>query len=97
MFDLRARQDLNNGFSNAFVRGFELVVTPILFGLLGWLVDRALGTSPVFALGAFAFGVIGTAVKLKLGYDREMAVHDGSAATRPRALSPRPPTRGSAR
>jgi len=72
------------------------VVTPLLFGFFGYLADRALGTGPALALGGFAFGVIGTAVKLKLGYDREMAVHDGSAATRPRLTAPQPSSRRSA-
>lgn len=96
LFDLRARQDTNKGFSDALARGLELVVTPLLFGFFGYLADRGLGISPVLTLGGFAFGVIGTAVKLKLGYDREMAVHDGSAATRPRVTTPPAPSRRSA-
>ena len=89
MFDLRARQDLNRGFSDALVRGIELVFTPLVFGLAGWLIDRAAGTSPLFTLVLFAFGILGTAVKMKLGYDREMAAHDGTAATAPRQIAPR--------
>lgn len=88
MFDLRARQDLNRGFSDALVRSIDLVFTPLVFGLLGWLLDRVAGTSPVFTIAAFAIGVIGTAVKMKLGYDREMAGHDGAAATAPRQVPP---------
>lgn len=95
LFELRDRRALNNGFGNALSRAFEIVVTPLLFGLIGWFVDRALGTSPVLTVGLFAFGLVGVAVKLKLGYDREMATHDSSAATAPRQVVP-PATRSGA-
>lgn len=92
MFSLRDRQDLNRGFSDALGRGIDLALTPVVFGLLGWLVDRAAGTSPVFTITIAALGIVGTAVKIKLGYDRDMAAHDGTAATAPRAVAP--PARG---
>ncbi|CAN5537035.1 MAG: AtpZ/AtpI family protein [Iamia sp.] len=88
MFDLRARQDLNRGFSDSLTRGIELALTPLAFALIGWLIDRVAGTGPVFAIAFFAFGVIGTSVKIKLGYDRQMAAHDGSAVTAARQVAP---------
>lgn len=90
MFDLRARQDLNRGFSDALGRGVDLALTPVVFGLVGWLIDRAAGTSPLFTFVVAAIGVAGTAVKIKLGYDKEMAAHEGTAATTPRAVAPAP-------
>ena len=92
MFDLRARQDLNRGFSDALGRGVDLALTPVVFGALGWLLDRWLGTSPLLAVIFGVVGVVGTFVKIKLGYDKEMAGHEGTATT-PRSV---PPT-GSAR
>jgi F0F1-type ATP synthase assembly protein I len=89
VFDLRARQDLNRGFSDALGRGIDLALTPIVFGALGWLLDRVLGTSPLFTIVIAAVGVVGTAVKIKLGYDREMAGHEGPA-TAPRVVPPAP-------
>lgn len=89
MFDLRARQDLNRGFSDALTRGVELALTPIAFALIGWAIDRVAGTGPTFLIVLFTFGVIGTAVKIKLGYDRQMAAHDGSAVTAARQVAPR--------
>lgn len=97
MFDLRTRQDLTRGFSDALTRSVELVLTPIVFGLIGWLIDRAAGTWPVFTLGLATFGIVGIAVKLKLGYDREMTVHDGTPATAPRQVAPRGPSTGTGR
>jgi F0F1-type ATP synthase assembly protein I len=90
VFDLRSRQALNRGFSDALGRGIDLALTPVVFGLLGWLVDRVAGTSPVFTIVVAAIGVVGTTVKVKLGYDREMAAFDDTPATRPRQVEPLP-------
>lgn len=72
MSDLRARQQLNRGYSDGLARGTELVLTPLLFGVIGWALDGWLGTGPVLAIVLGTFGVVGTFVKLKLGYDRQM-------------------------
>lgn len=93
MFDLRTRQDLNRGFSDALGRGVDLALTPVVFGLLGWFIDRAAGTTPVFTIVVAVVGVLGTAVKIKLGYDRQMSTFDGPA-TRPREVAPSPPRTG---
>jgi F0F1-type ATP synthase assembly protein I len=90
VFDSRTRQDLNRGFSDALGRGIDLALTPVVFGVIGWLIDRVAGTSPVFTIAVATLGVAGTAVKIKLGYDKEMAEFDGTAATRPREVQPLP-------
>lgn len=74
--DLRARQLTNRGFGDAMSRSFELALVPVVFGGLGWLVDRVLGTSPTFVIGLAVFGVIGTVVKFWIGYDLEMKRHE---------------------
>ena len=43
-----ARRELNNGFGEALAKAFELAVTPAIFAFLGHLLDRRLGTSPLF-------------------------------------------------
>jgi len=53
--DLRERRELNNGFGNALARAVELTVSPVIFGLLGFLLDRWLGTRPLFMVALFAF------------------------------------------
>lgn len=74
--DLGQRRELNNGFGESLARAFELVVTPGIFGFLGHLVDRRLGTSPllllVFALLAFGYLVW----KFWADYNRRMQVHE---------------------
>ena len=83
MFDLRARQQLNRGYSDGMARGMELVLTPLVLGGLGWLIDGWLGTGKVFAICLGVFGIVGISVKLKLGYDRQMlAVEAGKPWTR---------------
>ena len=57
MFDLSAKRELNNGFGNALSTAVELAVTPALMALVGWQVDRWLGTSPFVFLFLFAFTV----------------------------------------
>ena len=52
---MRERRELNNGAGNALSRAVELTVTPMIFGLLGWLLDGRLGTHPIFMLVLFLF------------------------------------------
>jgi F0F1-type ATP synthase assembly protein I len=70
--DFRVNQQLNRGYSDGLARGIEVVLTPLLFGAFGWLLDSWLGTDPFLAIIFGTFGVIGIFAKLKLGYDRQM-------------------------
>ena len=70
--DLKARQDLNQGFGNALGLAVEMVGTPMIFGLVGWLLDRWLDTSPVFTLVLFLFGIVGMGVKTYYAYVEKM-------------------------
>jgi hypothetical protein len=76
MFDLTAKQKLNRGYSDGLARALEIVVTPLLFGFLGSLLDDWLGTAPLFMIGLGAFAVAGLFVKFWIGYDREMRKHE---------------------
>ena len=49
MADVETRE-MKQGFGDAFAAAFELVVTPAIFGFLGWLLDSRLGTVPVFTI-----------------------------------------------
>jgi hypothetical protein len=90
VFDLAARRQLNRGYSDGLSRALEIVVTPLLFGFLGHLVDNWLGTAPWFMIGFGAFAVTGMFVRFWLGYDREMQEHEAmipKAATSPKAAN----------
>jgi F0F1-type ATP synthase assembly protein I len=76
VFDLAAKRQLNRGYSDGLSRALEIVVTPLLFGFLGHLVDGWLGTAPGFMIGFGAFAVTGMFVRFWLGYDREMREHE---------------------
>jgi F0F1-type ATP synthase assembly protein I len=90
VFDLAARRQLNRGYSDGLSRALEIVVTPLLFGFLGRLVDNWLGTAPWFMIGLGAFAVTGMFVRFWLGYDREMQAHEANIpkAKLPEAAAP---------
>jgi F0F1-type ATP synthase assembly protein I len=74
--NLQAKRELNTGFGDALARAFELVATPGIFGFFGWLLDRRLGTTPLFAF-VFFFVVLGYVVwKLWSQYEADMQRHE---------------------
>ena len=83
MFDVRAKQQLNRGYSDGLARGIELVVAPLIMGAFGWLLDSWLGTDPILTIVFGVFGIAGIFAKLWAGYDREMrVVQEGKPWTR---------------
>lgn len=83
MSDPRASQQLNRGYNDGLARGLEIVLSPLLLGAFGWLLDGWLGTDPFLAIGFGVVGVAGIFAKLKLGYDRQMTeVEAGKPWTR---------------
>jgi F0F1-type ATP synthase assembly protein I len=87
VFDLSAKRELNNGFGNALSTAVELAVTPALCALLGWQLDRWLGTSPLLLLFLFVFTV---------GYVswREYTRYNAKMREQERSLLGHPPDRG---
>lgn len=82
---------MNRGFGDGMSRAFELAVTPLVFGAIGFGLDRALDTSPVFTVGLAVFAVIGMMIRLWFGYDVEMREHEASSAwNRSGAAEPTP-------
>ena len=77
--DLRARRELNNGFGEAMSRAFELAATPAIFAGLGWLLDRWLGTGPLFLIGFFLFAVADVSYMAWRRYEDEMQRHEAEA------------------
>jgi F0F1-type ATP synthase assembly protein I len=51
----------------------SLVVGPVLFGFLGWLLDQSLGTGPIFALAFGLAGFAGAVVALYFRYQASIA------------------------
>ena len=83
--DLRDRQATYNGFGDALATAVELVATPLVFALIGWLIDRAVGTAPVFAVVLGLVGVVGVALRSYYQYRADMArEEEGKPWTRSR-------------
>ncbi len=51
-------------FGEGVVKAFEVVLTPILFALIGLAVDYKFHTAPLFTLGLLFFGIAGMTIKL---------------------------------
>src|SRR5215210_4542878 len=56
-------QALSAGYGNAMGRGIELALTLVVFGAIGWGIDRLAGTSPLFTLIFSIVGFAGISVK----------------------------------
>ncbi|WP_334142350.1 AtpZ/AtpI family protein [Rhabdothermincola sp.] len=59
--------------------GFELALSPVLFALVGLLIDRSLGITPILTVIFAVVGLAGVSVKLYYGYKIEMEQHEASA------------------
>jgi ATP synthase protein I len=73
------------GPGDAFAMAFEFAATVAIFLGLGWLLDRWLGTAPVFMVALAMFALIGKSVLLAFAYDQKMKQHE---ADRPSGRSP---------
>jgi F0F1-type ATP synthase assembly protein I len=68
----RQTRELHDGAGDAFAAAFEMIVTPAIFGLLGWFIDSRLGLFPVFTL-VFVALVLGYEVwRLYVSYSADM-------------------------
>jgi Putative F0F1-ATPase subunit Ca2+/Mg2+ transporter len=74
--DLDHRRELSRGYGNTLNRSFEFVVVALLFLGAGWLVDRWLGTDPVFLIIFVLVGFTGQGARFWYRYDAEMRVHE---------------------
>jgi len=71
--DVNPARQTDAGEQDRLVLGIELVLITGVFTFFGWLIDRAAGTTPVFAvvLGGFAFAY--TVWKIVHGYNTQLA------------------------
>lgn len=70
------RRALNQGFADALSRAVELAITPVIFGFLGWLLDRWLGTAPILMLALGLFTAVYLGWRMMAGYDSAMREHE---------------------
>jgi hypothetical protein len=79
------RRKLANGFGLGLSRAFEIALVPLVLGLLGFGVDRLLGTKVVFTILLSLFGLAGTFVKLYYGYRHDMEAIEADGPWRKQA------------
>ena len=63
---------------------FELVLSPVILGLVGWWLDGRFGSGPWMTIGAAALGLVGATIKIVFVYRAKMAkLADERSASRP--------------
>jgi F0F1-type ATP synthase assembly protein I len=83
------RRALTNGFGDALAKAFEMAATPAIFGFLGWLLDRWLGTEPLFLVAFVVIVFVYEVWKMFQGYGAAMAEHEAKlTGKRPGASDP---------
>jgi F0F1-type ATP synthase assembly protein I len=93
--DNNDKRDLYNGFGDGLALAFEFAVTPAIFGVLGYLLDRAVGTIPVFTILLALLCIVGMFVKVWYSYDASMREHEAKAPWgRPKQQAPGQGTQG---
>lgn len=70
--ELTARRETNKGLGDGLALAFEIAVTPTIFGVIGFMLDRWLGIVPVLTLVLGLFAVVGVFVRMWYGYDLQM-------------------------
>ena len=69
---LRERRELNQGFGDSLAQAFEVAATTAIFFFFGWLLDRWLGTAPVFMIALTMFCLVGKSYLLLVAYNEKM-------------------------
>lgn len=68
--------------------GVEAGVVLVIFAGCGYLLDRWLGTTPIFVIGLFLVGAVGLFYKFKVTYDHAMDAHERSRTDTLRSTGP---------
>jgi F0F1-type ATP synthase assembly protein I len=76
--DLAARQETYRGFGDTLAVSIELAVSPVIFGLIGYGLDRWLGVVPLFTIVLVLFCIAGLSARMWFEYDARMKVHEAA-------------------
>ena len=68
----RAPKSLASGSSDSLGRGMDVALTLAFFLGLGWLLDRWLGTPPLFMIVLTILASVGQFLRMKYVYDAHM-------------------------
>ncbi|MEP6624184.1 MAG: AtpZ/AtpI family protein [Acidimicrobiia bacterium] len=61
---------------DALSQAFEFAAGPVVFGLIGWLIDRTVDTGHLFLVIFAVFGLLGTCATFLYRYQAESARQD---------------------
>jgi F0F1-type ATP synthase assembly protein I len=70
----------NQRISSGFELAFEFALSILLFFGIGWLLDRWLGTAPLFMIVGFLVGAVGNFFRLWYLYDGAMRTAEAERA-----------------
>ena len=68
----RAPKSLATGSADSLGHGMDVALSIAVFLVAGWLIDRWLGTAPVFTIALLVTAAVGQFVRLKYTYDAQM-------------------------
>ena len=80
MDQLAERRELYNGFGNAMALGIEFALGPVLFGGIGWVLDRWIGIFPILTVVLGIVGVVASFLRTWYRYDAEMREKEAAGA-----------------
>lgn len=67
------------GLDDGWTRAIEMVLTPVVAGGIGYLLDRTLGTLPLLSIIFVVAAMVAAFVKTYYTYDAQMRAHDATA------------------
>jgi F0F1-type ATP synthase assembly protein I len=70
------RREIYQGRSDGFAKAVEIVVTPLVLGMLGHFLDGWLGTGPVLTVLLAAWGLIAVVIITYYGYEAQMKAEE---------------------
>lgn len=59
--------------------GYELVISPLLLALIGFALDRWIGTTPLVTVLFAVIGLVGAVITLYYRYQHDMDEHEARA------------------
>ena len=65
-----------SGFGDGLAQAIDMIGPPVILGVLGWLLDSWLHTSPAFLIGLAVLGVAGVFVRTYYEFQARAARHD---------------------
>jgi F0F1-type ATP synthase assembly protein I len=69
---LRERRELNRGLGDSLAQAFDVAGTTAIFFVFGWLLDRWLGTKPLFMITLTLLCLVGKIILMLATYNEKM-------------------------